>query len=45
MSNKNEKKHINELTKTFMRKHSIGYNKAHKWAIKFVKRNKKRRYK
>jgi recombinational DNA repair protein RecR len=45
MSNKDEKKHINKLTKTFMKKNGIGYNKAHKWAVKFVSRNKRRRYK
>ena len=43
--NKDEKKHINKLTKTFMKKNGIGYNKAHKWAVKFVSRNKRRRYK
>lgn len=43
--NKDEKKHINKLTKTFMKKNGIGYNKAHKWAVKFVTRKKKRRYK
>lgn len=43
--NKSQKKHINALTKTFMKKNGIGYNKAHKWAVKFVTRKKKRRYK
>ena len=43
--NKHEKKHISTLTKSFMKKNRIGYNKAHKWAVKFVTRKKKRRYK
>ena len=41
---KNKKKQINNLTKSFMKKNHIGYNKAHKWAVKFVAmREKKRR--
>ena len=37
----NKKKHINKLAKSFMKKNHIGYNKAHKWAVKFVERNKR----
>ena len=42
---KSKKKHINKLTNTFMKKHHIGYYKAHKWATKFVTRKSNRRYK